>query len=495
MDINNEFLFAQRPVLRLLTEEQKRRIHEGSLELLERTGSDFHSQEAIHLLESAGARVVDSKRVKIPSHIVEEAIRIAPKRVVLANRNAERVMPLWGDNIFYGPGSETPFTLDPYTGQRRLAVKSDVANAARVVDGLSNINFCMSFALASDVAKKCEDVHHFEAMVLNTAKPLLFTSWDLDGIKAIYDICCAAAGSAQAFEANPFILHYVEPISPLVSPRDSLDKLIFSAQRGIPVMYVPAPSAGGTAPVTLAGAFVLSNAENLIGLVISQAAKRGAHFVYGGGPSILDPATGIFPYGAPEAIVSRAVRTEMAHYYGFPCFSTGGCTDAKTLDQQAAFEAGMSLLLSSLAGANLMHDVGYMESGYTSSLDLLVMADEMINVIKRVLKGVTVSSEHLAVDLLDSVGPGGNFLANSHTVKHFREELYISKLFDRKSHTAWVAEGGKTFKDKGNEKLRDLLERHTPQRLPENVVEEIKGITAELDGKRKKSYGLDSPRK
>jgi len=107
MDINNEFLFVQRPVLRLLTEEQKKHIHEGSLELLERTGSDFHSQEAINLLESAGARVIDSKRVRIPSHVVEEAIRIAPKRVVLANRKAERVMPLWGDNIFYGPGSET----------------------------------------------------------------------------------------------------------------------------------------------------------------------------------------------------------------------------------------------------------------------------------------------------------------------------------------------------------------------------------------------------
>ena len=495
MDINNEFLLMQRPVLRLLTEEQKRRIHEGSLELLERTGSDFHSQEAIHLLESAGARVVDARRVKIPSHVVEKALRMAPKRVMLTSRYSERVMPLWGDNIFYGPGSETPFTLDPYTGQRRLAVKADVANTARVVDALPNIDFCMSFALASDVAKKCEDVHHFEAMVLNTAKPLLFTSWDLDGIRAIYDICCAAAGSAKTFEANPFVLHYVEPISPLVSPKDSLDKLIFSAQRGIPVMYVPAPSAGGTAPVTLAGAFVLSNAENLIGLIISQAAKAGAPFVYGGGPGILDPSTGIFPYGAPEVIISRAVRTEMAHYYGFPCFSTGGCTDAKTLDQQAAFEAGMSLLLSSLAGANLMHDVGYMESGYTSSLDLLVMADEMISVIKRILKGVTVSSEHLALDLLDSVGPGGNFLANAHTAKYFREEFHISKLFDRKSHAAWMAAGGKTFGDKSNEKLRNLLETHTPKQLSESAVEEIKSITADLDDRRKKSHGLDGPKK
>ncbi len=485
MKINEEFLLQQRPVFNVLSEEQKRRIHESSLELLERTGSDFHSEEAIHLLESVGARVIDSKRVRIPSFVVEEALRSAPKRVVLANRRGERVMPLWGDNIFYGPGSETPFTLDPYSGLRRTAVKADVEQAAKVVDALPNIDFCMSFALASDVAKRCEDVHHFEAMVLNTVKPLLFTSWDLEGIKAIYEICCAVAGSAQAFESNPFILHYVEPISPLVSPKDSLDKLIFSSKRGIPVMYVPAPSAGGTAPVTLAGGFVLSNAENLIGLVISQAARKGVHFVYGGGPGILDPSTGVFPYGAPEIFISRVVRTEMAHYYGFPSFSTGGCTDSKILDQQAAFEAGMSLLLSSLAGSNLMHDVGYMESGYTSSLDLLVLADEMINVIKRILRGVSVSREHLAVDLLNSVGPGGNFLANSHTVKYFRDEFYMSKLFDRKNYAAWLAEGGKSLKDRCNAKLRILLEGHTPEKLSDNIVRQVKRIVAEVDGRRK----------
>lgn len=134
-----------------------------------------------------------------------------------------------------------------------------------------------------------------------------------------------------------------------------------------------------------------------------------------------------------------------------------------------------------------MHDIGYMESGYTSSLDLLVMADEMINVIKRILKGVTVSPEHLALGLLDSVGPGGNFLATPHTVKHFRDEFYISKLFDRKSYTAWLADGGKTFKDRCNDKLRSLLERQMPQELPEGVVQSVRGIVAELDEKRKRA--------
>ena len=195
MGINEEFILRQRPVLSWLTLEQKNRIHQASLEILERTGVDFFSAEAVSLLGDAGAFVTGERRVRIPPHMVEAALQSVPKRVVLSDRNGRRCMFLEGNNLYYGPGSETPYTLDPYTGQRRLCVKEDVAIAARVVDYLPNMDFVMSFALAADVPKGCEDVHHFEAMVLNTSKPILFTSWDLDGIRAIYDICVAVAGS------------------------------------------------------------------------------------------------------------------------------------------------------------------------------------------------------------------------------------------------------------------------------------------------------------
>lgn len=486
MGINDDFIFNQRPQFNYLSEDQKIRIHEASLELLERVGAEYHHPEAVELLEAAGARVLDEKRVQLPSWLVEQALASAPKRVVLANRKGKRVMPLWGDNVHYGPGSETPFTRDVYTGQRREAVLQDVVNAARVVDALENIDFCMSFALATDVPKKYEDVHHLATMVKNTTKPLLLTSWDLDGIKAIYDICCAAAGGRDAFTANPFILHYVEPISPFINPPESMEKLIFSARNGIPVMYVPAPSAGGTAPATMAGAFALSNAENLLGLVLSQAVKKGAHFVYGGGAGLLDPRTGLFPYGAPEVWMSRVIRTEMAHFYGFPAFSTAGCTDSKVLDQQAAFEAGTSLMLSTLAGANIMHDVGYMEAGFTSSLDLLTMANEMIGPVRRVMRNITVSPEHLAVDLIEEIGPGGNFLANAHTAKHFRSEMFLSQMFDRNNHASWQAAGSKTLLDRCNEKVKGILETHQPEPLPDSVVAEIDAITTDLDARRQK---------
>lgn len=490
MGNKEEFFLTHKPEFQYLSEEQKEKIHHASLELLEYTGADFHNQEAIDLLADSGARVVSDKRVKIPASLIEEAIWSCPKHLTLANRKGERIMPLVKNKSYYGPGSETPFTLDVYTGERRKSRKDDVVNAAKVTDFLPNIDFIMAFALAQDVPKRCEDIHHFAAMVVNCTKPILFNSWDLDGIKAIYDICCAVAGSEEAFQSNPFALHYVEPISPLKNPKESLEKLLFSAEHAFPVMYVPAPSASGTAPITLAGAFALSNAENLVGLLLTQLKRKGTPFIYGGGPGILDPRTGSFPFGAPELFLSRVVRAEMARFYGLPGFSTGGCTDAKTIDQQAAFEVGNGLLLSTLAGATFIHDIGYMEAGFTSSLELLTMADEMIGHIKRVHEGITVSPEHLALDLIHEKGPGGNFLDTPHTVKHLRNEIHITDFFDRQTYQSWEEAGRKTIKDRANEKTLWILENHVPESLPEEVAKQVDAIVKDLDDRRKELFKI-----
>ena len=276
MPFNDEFNLRRRPVLTFWTNDEIQRIHLASLEILEHTGMEFYCPEVVEMLVGAGATAVSDKRVKIRPHLVEEALRTVNKHVVISNRSGERTMPLEPYYCYYGPGSETPYTMDPYSGERRPCVAEDVIRAARVVDALPNIDFAMSFALASDVSKGSEDTHHFANMVMNTEKPLLFTSWDLKGVQAIYDIACTVAGSEAAFQANPFICHYVEPVTPLRHPKESLDKLRFSVDRGIPMMYVPVSSAGGTSPVTFAGSFAVTNAEFLAGLVISQLVKKAA---------------------------------------------------------------------------------------------------------------------------------------------------------------------------------------------------------------------------
>lgn len=481
MSFNDEYQFNRRPRLSFWTDEEIAKIHSASLEILEHTGHEFYDEDIVSLLGDAGATVVNDKLVRIPPHMVEEALRTVNKRVVISNRNGERVMPLEPYYSYFGPGSETPYTLDPRTGERRDCVTSDVVRAARVVDALPNIDFAMSFALASDVQKRCEDSHHFANLVLNTEKPLLFTSWDKDGVEAIYNMACVAAGSEEAFRANPFICHYVEPVTPFRHPKESLDKLVFSVTHGIPMMYVPVSSAGGTSPVTFAASFAVTNSEFLAGLVVSQLVKKGSTVIYGGGPNPLDLRTSVLPYASPETFMSRCIRAEIARYYGLPVFSTGGTSDSKVVDAQAGYEAGMSLVMAVMTGCNFIHDVGYIEMGFTSSLEMLTMCNEFIGMIKRMVRGFGVSAENLALDVINEMGPGGNFLQHRHTFDHFRKEIWVSDLLDRNLFANWESKGGKDMKQRTNEKLIDILDNHEPVQLPQSAQEEIKAIVAETD--------------
>jgi trimethylamine--corrinoid protein Co-methyltransferase len=353
-----------------------------------------------------------------------------------------------------------------------------------VTDALPNIDFAMSFALASDVPKGCEDVHHFAGMLLNTTKPLLFTAWDLDGIAAIYQMACLASGSEEKFQNRPFICHYIEPVTPLRHPKESLDKLVFSIEKGIPVMYVPVSSAGGTTPVTFAGSFAITNAEFLAGLVVSQLIRKGSTLIYGGGPNPLDLRTAVLPYASPETFMSRCIRAEIARFYGLPCFSTGGTSDAKVLDAQAGYEAGTSLMLAALSGCSFIHDIGYMEMGYTSSLELLTMCDEFISMIKRILRGFSVSKDTLALDVIHAAGPGGNFLQNPHTFEHFRQEIWVSELLDRQIYSQWSDKGAQDLRQRANEKVRSILKNHQITALPQDVASAIKDIVQATDRKR-----------
>jgi trimethylamine---corrinoid protein Co-methyltransferase len=483
---NKEFDLWQRPKFRLLNEEQIEKIYDASLEVLEKTGTVVKHKEALEMLDGAGAKVVDKERVKIPSHIVEEALKNVNSSVVISNRDGDKSMYLEGDNVYFGPGSETPYVLDLYTGKRRKSVKNDTVMAAKVIDFLTNIDFAMSFGLATDIQNETCDAHHFEAMVLNTNKPIIFTAYDKEGVDYIFKMACVAAGGEKQFRENPFILHYAEPTSPLIHSEPTIDNLFACVERDIPVMYVPGASMGGTAPMTFAGGYVQSNAEFLVGLILTQLKKKGAKILFGGGVNPLDMKTMTFSYGAPEAWISRVIRKELAEYIGVPVFATGGCTDAKIIDQQAAIEAANSLMLSALSGQNLIHDVGYIDSGLTSSLEMLLMADEIIATIKRVLKSLRVNKDTLAVDVINEVGPGKDYLSHEHTYKHFKEVLFQSDLLTRDNYDNWARKGSKSMGDLIKEKVIDILETHEGHRLNEDQEKEIKKLLAESDINRKR---------
>ncbi len=466
-----------RPKLQLLSQDQIKQIHSASLGILERTGVRVMLPEALDLLEKAGAWVLSETMVKIPSHLVEEALRSAPSRIAVYDRNGSPAMNFEGFNTYFGPGTDTTSVMDIETGERRPAKGQDVARVARLCDALPNIDFVASMGGVStdECDPSLSDRHNFALMLSNTTKPLLFTAWSLEGLKDIHRMASIVCGGDKALEQKPFLVHYAEPITPLQHVAESMQKLLFCAEKRIPCAYVSAPIMGATSPATIAGTIALQNAEFLSGLVIAQLKRKGAPILYGGGGTPMDMKTSVNIYCGPEAFLVHVANKEMATYYGLPDFNTGGCSDAKVLDQQAGAEASLSLMQAAMAGSSLVHDVGYLESGLTASCEMVVLADELIDMIKHILKGVTVDAESLAIDVIDKVGPGGNYLQEKHTMQHFKSVWYPG-LFDRANHKRWTDSGGKDLFKVLNEKVKTVLEKHKPEPLAEKIEKAIEKI-------------------
>lgn len=468
----------------VLSEEQIEELNQATLDLLEKTGVDVLDEEALYLLKNAGAEVEGKSRVHIPSSLVKKALSTAPKKVALYTRDRKRTVLLEGSKSFFGTGSDCPFILDPYTGERRLFTKEDVGRAALLSDALDNIDFHMSLGLVSDAPRFTSDLHQFEAMLLNTQKPIVFTAHDKEGMEAIIKISEVITGGVANLRQNPFICLYAEPITPLRHISLAVKKLLLSAEKDIPVVYTPCPMSGATAPATLAGTLVVSNAEVLSGLVIHQIKNPGAPFIGGGVISIMDMSSAILSYGAPELSLLTASFTELLHSYGIPVFGTCGCSDSKILDEQAAIEATMSTLMNALCGANLIHDIGFLEYALLGSFELVVLTDEVIKMVKRIMQGIEINKDTLALDIIHNVGPGGNFLCEEHTLRYFKKEQFLPRLIDRQNYTNWVASGKKPMRERLNEEVRRILKGYKPEQIPQDKKKEIASIISEAERKK-----------
>jgi trimethylamine--corrinoid protein Co-methyltransferase len=443
--------------------------------ILERTGVNIHSEEALSLLKEVNCDV-DGIRVRIPSYLIKKALNSAPSRVVLCDRNGNRKLFLEGNNSYFGPGPTCPHFIDPATGERRKAIKQDVVDTAIVTDALPNIDFVMSLCMISDHTPELADVHEFHAMLQNTTKPIVGWTFDVFGLSDVVDMCCAVAGSLEELQRNPFIAMYSEPTTPLTHSKNALDKLLFLSGKNLPVVYTPGMILGGTAPVTIAGALAVGVADNLTGLLLSQLKREGSPFIGAapGGP--LDMKTMQHSYGAPEWSLQHAASTDIFHYLNIPIWSAAGASDSKVVDQQAALESTLQITASALSGAHLIHDVGFIDLGMTGSLDQLVMCDEIIGMVRRFINGVDVDEGRLAVDVISAVGPGGQFMGEEHTFRYFKNELWNPTLLDRQAYADWKSQGGKEMGVRIAEKVQKILNEHKPEPLSEEVVRKLDEI-------------------
>jgi trimethylamine--corrinoid protein Co-methyltransferase len=472
------------PTIRMLSDEQIQAIHHTSLDILSQTGIVMKNETGRRLLLDAGAWESNG-RIKIPEYLIMDAIASAPSRIPMFNRLGELTMPLEEGKVFFGPGSDCPFTIDLETGRRRQATAEDVRRMAYLCDGLDQMDFIMSMCTPSDVPTMDHYLYSFISMIRGSVRPNVYTAKDRADMEDIYRIACTVAGGEAELREKPFMLHYAEPISPLLYNDESVDKLLFCAEKGIPVTYVPSPNTGGGGPITLAGALTLGNAECLAGLVLTQLVRPGTPFLYGLNTAALDMKSAIVSYGAPEWPMGMAAWTDIARTYDLPVWGAAGATDSKAVDAQAGIEAAISIMTAFLTRCNLVHDVGYIEYGTTSSMEMLVIADEIIRDVRYIMGGVEVSERTLAREVIHRAEPGSGFLADDHTLDNWKWAQWRPALIDRTRYDLWVKKGSKDMTTRANERARQILARHEVPPLPEAAEEAIAEVLKEREAKQK----------
>ena len=459
------------PRLKVIDKNQIRQIHTASLEVLERVGVKMTHPRGVELLAGAGAKV-EGDRVRIPAWMVEDAIRKAPSRVVLGKRSGQRSVWIEAGKTWFGPSLDCIDYLDPLTDERSRFTSEHCRISATIADAMPNFDWSMIIGMADDQPPDIADRVIVRQALTYCEKPLVFCCKDVNSERDIYEMALLICGGKENFNRAPTIVQYSEPISPLEYYDPAVEKMLFTVENGIPLINFPAPQACGSAPATFAGTIVQGSAESLSGLVLAQIARPGAAFIYGAFTTIMDMRTSIFSYGAPEMSLMVAAMAQMAEFYDLPFFGTGGCTDAKFCDPQAAVEATFQCFSSAAVGTGLIHDCScWMDHGSLVSPAFLVLVNEILHNVKQYMGGIPVNAHSLALDVIERVGPGGHYLQDQHTLENFKKIRY-SELFDRSIYDQWQSSGSQRFEDR----LRDMTKKamaHEPAPLPENVIKEI----------------------
>ena len=461
----------------ILDDDELYSIHQSILETFDKVWIRIDDDYVLDLLKNAGASVEKEKKiVRIPSYLVEEAIRGSPKIFTLYGKDKDHRVKLEKDKVYSVLSSTTPNVMDLNTGARIHRTKEYIGKAARIADALPNYHVVPQFCLAMDYSSTlgyAQDLRELEAVVSNTSKPVMGLFYSSETSKDFIDMLSLLAGGIDELRKKPRAFAYVEPSSPLEYSKEAVGIMVEWAKEGLPILCVPIVQSGATGPVTLAGTLVQSFVESLTGLVIIHLIRKGTPFIIGAVSTVLDMKTGVMAYGAPEFSVINAAASQLAKYYGLPFFGTGGCSDSKVIDGQAVGESATSLLFAMLSHTNLIHDQGYIESGLTGSLEMVVIDNELFGMCKRIVDGMKINDESLAVDLIEKVGPRGHYLGEKHTLKHMLEEHWMPSLMDRSPYSKWCGSGGKDLALRARERALKILKEHQPEPIPKDIHGEL----------------------
>lgn len=462
--------------LDILAGEELERIHQATLDVLEHTGFLIQHAATRDRLDGIGC-TVRGDRVLMSADLVARALESAPSEFTLHGRKSENDCPLVQGRSYALSTSGSPFVIDVRTGERRSALVGDVADFARLVDALPHSHM-VSPPTPKDVEPEIVSPVRVATMLRNTTKPMRVIVESGVEVRYILQVAAVAHGGLEAFRARPQLQISVSPLSPLTLSEEATQAIVETAEAGVPLGVVPAPMVGATGPMSLAGCLVQQNAEVLGGIVIAQTVNPGTPVVYESRLTIMDMRSGQSIWGNPEVALTNAAAAQLARYYGVPGSVTAFGTSAKGMDDQNGFERAFNLLAAVMAGASILGAMGAGDNVLHTSVELIVLDDELVAWVDKLMRGMRVDDESLAVTAIhEAVMGDGSFLALRHTRDFLRGgEIWTPALSDRLNYEVWDQEGRPTIQQRARAKALELLANHEVEPLPEDVDREIDAV-------------------
>jgi trimethylamine---corrinoid protein Co-methyltransferase len=459
----------------VISDADVERIYQASLDLLAEPGIYSESDLFLDIFEKGGAIVDRANRtIRLPKELVEWAIASAPKSFVLYGRNDPAMdLNIELGRTYYGMGGTSePLFWDFEQRRSRQPTRQDMVNNTRIGQALDNIDFVQTLCMSADQPTNHVFFYDFDAIFRNTTKPTVLNILERPFTQQLLSMAAAASGGEDALRQKPSVLGIVTPITPLKIAIMN-EGLIDAVLAGVPILYSPGPLMGATGPATVAGTTVLTNAEVLFGVVLTQLIKPGAPVILKPDTDVFDMKTTQVTYGSPEQNLGKVAMVQLARKYNLPIYGLGGGVECKIPDAEAAAEAMQTLQLVSLAGMTMCQSLGSLAFGMYGSPEMAVMCDEMVRMVKRILNGFEVNDDTLAVATIRKVGYGGSFLDQDHTVRYFRKELYFPSLFRRLTSDEWVQAGSKAIDQVAHEKVLQILTKAGPVELPAGADAEL----------------------
>lgn len=467
-----------KPTLSLCSDDDLERLHDAALRVLSEVGTRIMTEEGRSILLDNGGTLADEDLVKIPPELVERALASAAGAFTLYDRAGEASMRVGEGTTYAGAGVTNLNYLDPRTLQVHEFSLQATAESTLLADALPDIDFVAtpgvtraSEDLPLSIVNQCE----FLEMVTNTTKPLMVLIAGRPELSDIFDMAELVAGGADALRERPFVVPYLNSVSPLLFNPETVDKLFETADRGLPVCCQAAPQVGATGPTTIAGTAVISAAETLMGLVLAQLRRPGVPFISGTVPFIMDMRNGSVTAGGPDGVRFMILMAQLCRRWGLPSLGMSFGGDSKDADEQAALEVAFYGFGTVLGGVDMVFDAGCLEGGLLFSPELLVISDELVGMTRRAVQPVEISEETIAFDVIREVGPGNVFLGHGHTLAHFRE-LWLPRALSWEGRQPWEEAGSKTLRERAREKVFEVWEQHTVDPLPDDVLQGMRAI-------------------